>query len=317
MLVTSLQYDAATATLVVADHTAPPPAGAAYAVLHYGPDGWQPVATSPTSPVAVPVGADGPYVLKLQARDAETGVVLDEGELLVQLVSAELDRQLSALCFQHASRPQLLGPDRRHRELWVRRLHLRGVLAEGNAPVAQALTPAATGGARRAGQPLPPAASWLQAGTYHEVAPAGNALVVLVDVAAGTPLTATATRRGQDVPLPVTVTAGIARQRIAVEAAADGLYEVVVRSAGYVVARLLVPVHRTAGRQLREDVRALAPQFSQRLALSDNVQDRLALLRMAEAAARTGQADLAQQLLAAAEAVPGALSPTSIYPHHG
>ena len=210
-----------------------------------------------------------------------------------------------------AQRPYVLGNWSSFFALWARGYEAKSALAERNQSFANAILPAS-------GDPLsinpqgvpetPRAVRWV----LDELRP-GTATVRL-DVSGAVTATLIAPFAAAPVPLVASLVEAT-RSTFTFPAALDGLYALRLVAGTSVLATLYIPVMRGEWKRLREYSRQSAYQFSAiRPAPSPAFAAHLALLGLAEAAARTGQPVLFATLAAYLAARPSAPSPVALFP---
>ena len=210
-----------------------------------------------------------------------------------------------------AARPYVLGNWGSFFALWARGYEAKAALAERNQSFANSLLPAGGDPLTTSPQGLPEtprAVRWV----LDELRP-GTATVRL-DVTGA--VTATLTAPFAAAPLPLVASLVEAtRSTFTFPAALDGLYAISLVAGTATLATLYIPVMRGEWKRLREYSRQSAYQFSAiRPAPSAAFTAHLALLGLAESAARTGQPVLFATLAAYLAARPSAPTPVALFP---
>ena len=164
-------------------------------------------------------------------------------------------------------------------------------------------------------EPAAPQMPTVPRGVYWEVdAPGRGDVRVSLDIAGL--VTAAVQRPGADAAAPVVVVSTAGRNVLVFAAAADGLYAVRLRVGGAIIATVYIPVMRHEWRRLREHNRRHSFAFLPvRPVVSEAFTTHLSLLALAEAAARTGRADLFAIMVAHLAAQPSAPAPSALFPH--
>ena len=210
-----------------------------------------------------------------------------------------------------AARPYVLGNWGSFFALWARGYEAKNALAARNQSFANSILPAGGDQLPLPAQGVPEsprAVRW----ALDEARP--GTVTVRLDVSGAV----SATLINPLSPTPLALVASLVeatRSTFTFPADRDGLYAIKLVAGTSVLATLYIPVMRGEWKRLREYSRQSAYQFSAiRPAPSAAFTAHLALLGLAEAAARTGQPVLFATIAAYLAARPSAPTPTALFP---
>ncbi|TGE29795.1 hypothetical protein [Hymenobacter metallicola] len=268
---------------------------------------------------------DGVYQLVLAKVAADLTTVLDESEPFLHIETAQHQRAFADLYLRHSLRPYERGTDTAYRVAWVRLYKTRNAAAEQNLHLVRATlatpAPATAFATQPATSPLSLLAPGLPApapGVYYLVdSPTAGTMTVIVDMANAdtSAVTCLVFAPKATKGLVASVTTTPQRLTFTAPVSKDGIYRLEISLSGSPLATLYVPVQREQFRVFAAEIRNLALTMGDRAArIDEGWLSRAARLIGVEAAARTGNPALATALAASAAALPGAPTPTALYP---
>ena len=226
---------------------------------------------------------------------------------------ALLQKTMQLAHVRHSADPRVHGRFSNAYQLWRKLYEARAALNDSNPAWAARLLPTIAPLAMPVlGLPAVPT------GILSLVDAAKPGTVSLTINVAGT-LTLVVSPPGGGPVFNPTVTPGATQQTSTFLADVDGIYPVQIKAGGSTIATVYIGVFRALNLKFRQLSRELAYDFDSAGSppAYDAYSELLAILYALDAALATGQLVIARQLLAAADQVEAAPTPTALFPHNG